>query len=97
MRLALAALALAVAPATAAAKPVDAGPLSGRVGAEVQVRVERTEGSESIIFNLLQLGYRVICHFRPVTKWRLEGVSPAVKRYRLPSGRPHMCCSLLPI
>jgi alpha-D-xyloside xylohydrolase len=41
LRLALAALALAIAPATAAAKPVDAGPLSGRVDQRVQVRVER--------------------------------------------------------
>jgi alpha-glucosidase (family GH31 glycosyl hydrolase) len=41
LRLALAALVLAVAPASAAAKPVDAGPLSGRVAKGVQVRVER--------------------------------------------------------
>ncbi len=41
MRLALAALALAIAPAAAAGKPVDAGPLTGRVGEQVQVRVER--------------------------------------------------------
>jgi alpha-D-xyloside xylohydrolase len=41
VRLALAALALAVAPASAVAKPVDAGPLSGQVAKGVQVRVER--------------------------------------------------------